>query len=238
MKSPFPLAFPAPGGPLHLKSLPELELQPPAPEIDFSPGGCTAEKPTPAGAGPGLRGWQDVSPHRPGGGAPRHHPATGGTGAQHYRGDRAPVEPNQTTRWEIKEGADGDGESLRQHLFSHRDHAWPHHGTAYRDHHARTYYLTCKSVGKSPIRTVRWRYPVDGWRSSLSREPGLLPNRRNRSSTMSAMSWWGRNPPGSRAKWWMMERRTSSIRKGPVRDSAYAAPHWSQRAAARELKHS
>src|SRR5438093_5160908 len=32
-------------------------------------------------------------------------------------GDRAPVEPNQTTRWEIKEGADGLGESLRQHIF-------------------------------------------------------------------------------------------------------------------------
>jgi type IV secretion system protein TrbG len=90
-------------------------------------------------------------------------------------GDRAPVEPNQTTRWEIKEGADGIGESLRQHIFVTATAPGLTTGllitTTYR-----TYYLTCKSVGKSAIRTVRWRYPVDPVAVKPAKEPGLLPD--------------------------------------------------------------
>src|SRR5215831_1510226 len=90
-------------------------------------------------------------------------------------GDQAPGEENQTTRWEIKEGADGLGESLRQHLFLTVTTPGLTTGlvitTTYR-----TYYLTCKSVSKSPIRTVRWRYPVDPVAVKPAKEPGLLPD--------------------------------------------------------------
>src|SRR5437870_611321 len=90
-------------------------------------------------------------------------------------GDRAPVEPNQTTRWEIKEGADGIGESLRQHIFLTATTPGLTTGLIVTTT-ARTYYLTCKSVGKSPIRTVRWRYPVDTATVKPVKEPGLLPD--------------------------------------------------------------
>jgi type IV secretion system protein VirB9 len=91
-------------------------------------------------------------------------------------GDRAPVEPNQTTRWEIKEGADGQGETFRQHIFLTATTPGLTTGLIVTTT-ARTYYLTCKSVGKSAIRTVRWRYPVDPEASKPTpKEPGLLPD--------------------------------------------------------------
>jgi type IV secretion system protein VirB9 len=90
-------------------------------------------------------------------------------------GDRAPVEPNQTTRWEIKEGADGQGETFRQHIFLTATTPGLTTGLIVTTT-ARTYYLTCKSVGKSPIRTVRWRYPVDTVAVKPVKEPGLLPD--------------------------------------------------------------
>jgi type IV secretion system protein VirB9 len=41
----------------------------------------------------------------------------------------------------------------------------------------RTYYLTCTSVQKSPIRVVRWQYPKDEAAQPLkAKEPGLLPD--------------------------------------------------------------
>jgi len=91
-------------------------------------------------------------------------------------GDRAPVEPNQMTRWEIKEGADGQGETFRQHIFLTATTPGLVTGLIVTTT-ARTYYLTCKSVGKSAIRTVRWRYPVDPDMSKPKpTEPGLLPD--------------------------------------------------------------
>jgi type IV secretion system protein TrbG len=91
-------------------------------------------------------------------------------------GDRAPVEPNQTTRWEIKEGADGLGESLRQHIFLSVTQSGLSTGLIITTTQ-RTYYLTAKSVNKSPIRTVRWRYPADPEASKPKpKEPGLLPD--------------------------------------------------------------
>jgi type IV secretion system protein VirB9 len=91
-------------------------------------------------------------------------------------GDRAPVEANQTTRWEIKEGADGLGDTLRQHIFLTATTPGLMTGLIVTTT-ARTYYLTCKSVGKSAIRTVRWRYPVDSEASKPQpKEPGLLPD--------------------------------------------------------------
>src|SRR5215813_14425912 len=90
-------------------------------------------------------------------------------------GDRAPVEPNQTTRWEIKEGGEGVGETFRQHIFLSATTPGLTTGLIVTTTH-RTYYLTCKSVGKSPIRTVRWRYPVDVAAVQPAKEPGLLPD--------------------------------------------------------------
>src|SRR5215468_7747820 len=90
-------------------------------------------------------------------------------------GDRAPVEPNQTTRWEIKEGADGQAETLRQHIFLSATTPGLTTGLIVTTT-ARTYYLTCKSVGKSPIRTVRWRYPTEQTPTLKATEPGLLPD--------------------------------------------------------------
>jgi type IV secretion system protein TrbG len=90
-------------------------------------------------------------------------------------GDRAPVEANQTTRWEIKEGADGQGETFRQHIFLTATTPGLTTGLIVTTT-SRTYYLTCKSVGKSPIRTVRWRYPIDPVAVKPVQEPGLLPD--------------------------------------------------------------
>jgi type IV secretion system protein VirB9 len=90
-------------------------------------------------------------------------------------GDRAPVEPNQTTRWEIKEGADGLGDTLRQHIFLTATTPGLTTGLIITTTQ-RTYYLTCKSVNKSPIRMVRWRYPVDVAPVKPVKEPGLLPD--------------------------------------------------------------
>ena len=91
-------------------------------------------------------------------------------------GDRSPVEANQTTRWEVKEGAAGLGETFRHHLFLSASAPNLTTGliittTLY------TYYLNCKSVAKSPIRTVRWRYPVEiADVKPVVKEPGLLPD--------------------------------------------------------------
>jgi type IV secretion system protein VirB9 len=90
-------------------------------------------------------------------------------------GDRAPVEANQTTRWEIKEGADGIGDTLRQHLFLTATTPGLTTGLIVTTTQ-RTYYITCKSVNKSPIRMVRWRYPVEVAAVKPVKEPGLLPD--------------------------------------------------------------
>jgi type IV secretion system protein VirB9 len=90
-------------------------------------------------------------------------------------GDRAPVEANQTTRWELKEGADGLGETMRQHIFVTVAAPGLTMGMIVTTTQ-RTYYLTCKSVAKSPIRTVRWHYPVEVAAAPKAKEPGLLPD--------------------------------------------------------------
>jgi type IV secretion system protein VirB9 len=89
-------------------------------------------------------------------------------------GDRAPAAEGQTARWEVKEGADGLGETLRQHIFLTAVAPGMTTGLTVTTTF-RTYYLQCKSVQKTPIRTVRWRYPVDVTPKS-PKEPGLLPD--------------------------------------------------------------
>jgi type IV secretion system protein VirB9 len=91
-------------------------------------------------------------------------------------GDRSPVEANQTTLWEVKEGMSGLGETQRQHVFLSVAKPGLQTGIVITTTQ-RTYYITCKSVQKSPIRTVRWRYPVEmADVKPVVKEPGLLPD--------------------------------------------------------------
>ena len=91
-------------------------------------------------------------------------------------GDRTPAEGQAVPRLDFKEGASGIGETLQHHLFFTATQAGLTTGfivTTTR----RTYLLTLKSVAKSPIRTVRWRYPADPEAKPVKvKEPGLLPD--------------------------------------------------------------
>src|SRR5207302_607106 len=62
-------------------------------------------------------------------------------------GDRAPADSNQTARWEVKEGADGIGDTLRHHVFLTAANANLTTGVIITTT-KRTYYLTCTSVQK------------------------------------------------------------------------------------------
>jgi type IV secretory pathway VirB9-like protein len=106
-------------------------------------------------------------------------------------GDRAPVDGTQTprvetkdgqsqqgqsTRWEIREGASGLGDTLRQHVFVSASQPGLTTGFILTTT-KRAYYLSCKSVAKSPVRVVRWHYPVDvDVPLAKPKEPGLLPD--------------------------------------------------------------
>jgi P-type conjugative transfer protein TrbG len=90
-------------------------------------------------------------------------------------GDRTPAAENQTLRWEVKEGADGSSETLRQHLFVSPIAPGMTTGFIVTTTH-RTYYLTLKSVKTSPVRVVRWRYPLEVAKPKAPPEPGLLPD--------------------------------------------------------------
>jgi type IV secretion system protein TrbG len=164
---------PAPPEDLSTWSVPEL-VQPPPPETPVAQA-PPQEKTTPAeqvlAFAPGMTFALTVSV-----GAPLDIVLQRGEQVRNIiGGDRAPVEPNQTTRWEIKEGADGQAETLRQHIFLSATTPGLTTGLIVTTT-ARTYYLTCKSVGKSPIRTVRWRYPTEQTPALKAKEPGLLPD--------------------------------------------------------------
>jgi len=92
-------------------------------------------------------------------------------------GDRAPAETQQTARWEVKEGTDGMGETLRQHVFIMVGEEKLTTGLIITTT-LRTYYLTCTSVKTSPVRVVRWQYPHDepAEMQPKTKEPGLLPD--------------------------------------------------------------
>src|SRR5262249_52854339 len=76
-------------------------------------------------------------------------------------GDRAPSEAQQTAKWEVQEGADGLGDTLRQHVFVTVGQEKLTTGVIITTT-KRTYYLTCTSVKTSPVRVVRWAYPHEG----------------------------------------------------------------------------
>jgi len=92
-------------------------------------------------------------------------------------GDRVPAETQQTARWEVKEGTDGMGETLRQHVFIIVGEEKLTTGLIITTT-LRTYYLTCTSVKTSPVRVVRWQYPHDepAEMQPKPKEPGLLPD--------------------------------------------------------------
>jgi len=91
-------------------------------------------------------------------------------------GDSAPAEAQQTARWEVNEGADGLGETLRPHVFLTVGEEKLTTGVIITTT-KRTYYLTCTSVKTSPIRMVRWIYPQESpVLHPKPTEPGLLPD--------------------------------------------------------------
>jgi type IV secretion system protein TrbG len=91
-------------------------------------------------------------------------------------GDRAPAEASSTPRWEVREGADGQGDTLRPHIFLTASAPGLSTGLILTTTQ-RTYYLACKSVKTSPTRVVRWTY-TDGASEKVlkAKEPGLLPD--------------------------------------------------------------
>jgi type IV secretion system protein VirB9 len=91
-------------------------------------------------------------------------------------GDRAPTEASQTPRWEVKEGVEGHGDTIRPHVFLTASEPGLTMGVIVTTTR-RTYYLTCKSVQTSPTRAVRWRYAPDpADKPKMAKEPGLLPD--------------------------------------------------------------
>ena len=91
-------------------------------------------------------------------------------------GDRAPAEQGQTRRWEVKEGGDGLGEGLRPHVFVTVAEAGLTNGVTITTTR-RTYYISCKSVAKSPVRVLRWHYPTEsGAAQPVQETPGPLPH--------------------------------------------------------------
>ena len=111
-EEPLPPVPPAPED-LSTWSVPEL-VQPPTPETPLH-APSAQEKATPAEQildfAPGTTFRLTVSV-----GAPLDLVLQRGEQVRNIiGGDRAPVEPNQTTRWEIKEGGEGVGETFRQH---------------------------------------------------------------------------------------------------------------------------
>src|SRR5712691_10527856 len=79
-------------------------------------------------------------------------------------------------RWEVREGADGTGETLRSHIFIAASEAGMTTGVIVTTTR-RTYYLTCQSVKTSPIRVLRWTYAASTPEPlAKAKEPGILPD--------------------------------------------------------------
>jgi type IV secretion system protein VirB9 len=92
-------------------------------------------------------------------------------------GDRRPVTEGETQaspRIEVKEGASGDGDTLRPHIFITAIEPNLSIGVIVTTTR-RIYILALKSVKESPIRVVRWHYPADD-KPAPAPTPGLLPD--------------------------------------------------------------
>jgi type IV secretion system protein TrbG len=75
-------------------------------------------------------------------------------------GDRTPTADAQDASppWEVKEGLSGAGITARAHVFVAVTKPGLRTGLAITTT-KRTYYLELRSVGRSPVRSVRWTYP-------------------------------------------------------------------------------
>jgi type IV secretion system protein VirB9 len=75
----------------------------------------------------------------------------------------------------VKEGADGQGDALRHHLFVTAAESGLKMGLVVTTTR-RIYYLACESTKASKGRVVRWRYPTSETPVLKAKEPGLLPD--------------------------------------------------------------
>jgi type IV secretory pathway VirB9-like protein len=79
-------------------------------------------------------------------------------------------------RWEVCEGAEGHGETQRAHVFLAVSVAGRTIDLILTTTQ-RTYYATAQSVKTSPVRVLRWTYPISPTESALRpKEPGILPD--------------------------------------------------------------
>jgi type IV secretory pathway VirB9-like protein len=91
-------------------------------------------------------------------------------------GDRAPTEMAQAPRWEVKEGAEGAGDTTRAHIFLTATDPGLTMGLVVTTT-KRTYYLTCQSIKHAPTRVLRWRYaPAPVETPTTPEPPGILPS--------------------------------------------------------------
>ena len=90
-------------------------------------------------------------------------------------GDRTPLAEGQTPTWEIKEGKSEQGDRSMPHIFLSASKADARMGLVITTS-KRTYYLTARSLMRSPMRAVRWTYPPEPPRPEPKAEPGLFPD--------------------------------------------------------------
>jgi type IV secretion system protein TrbG len=77
-------------------------------------------------------------------------------------GDRSPAADAQDASppWDVKEGSSGAGLTARPHVFVAVTKPGLRMGLAITTT-KRTYYLELRSVGRSPVRSMRWTYPEE-----------------------------------------------------------------------------
>jgi len=92
-------------------------------------------------------------------------------------GDRSPTAEGESAAppWEVKEGLSGSATMSRPHVFITVTKAGLRTGVSITTT-KRTYYLDCRSVAQTPVRSVRWTYPDDESVFAKALEPSLLPD--------------------------------------------------------------
>lgn len=91
-------------------------------------------------------------------------------------GDRSPLPDSQEAPpWEVREGVSGTGATARPHIFLAVTKPGLRTGLAITTT-KRTYYLECRSVSRSPVRSVRWTYLDAPAAAAPAMPPRLLPD--------------------------------------------------------------